>query len=114
MMAESSSLRAENSDPSLSLGRLAVYTSRPKPKRPRRRLPGRPRLRRGPKEVAPAGTVRLRSAMRQLPEPPLCPFFTHVSCVADRWADTRADDRALRPIADASGATASANERTST
>src|SRR5439155_6929325 len=62
MMVESSSLRTENSDPSLSLGRLAVYTPRPKPRRSRRRLPGRPRIRRGPKEVALAGTVLLRSA----------------------------------------------------
>jgi hypothetical protein len=87
---------------------------RPNPKRPRRRLPGRPRIRRGPKEVALAGTVRLRSAMRQLPEPSLCPFFTHVCCVAERCADTRADDRAPRSIAEATDATASASERTNT
>ena len=60
------------------------------------------------------GTVRPRSAIRHVPAPPLCPFFTHVCCVAERWADTRGDDRALRPIADTSGAAASANERTST
>ena len=76
-------------------------------------LPGRLRIR-DPKEVALPGTVRLRSAIRHMPEPSLWPFFTHFCCVAERWADTRGDDRALRPIADTSGAAASANERTST
>src|SRR5947207_14796392 len=50
MMAESSSPRAENSDPSFSLGRLAVYTPRPKAKRPRRRPPGPSSHPTGPKE----------------------------------------------------------------
>ena len=46
--------------------------------------------------------------------PPPFPFFTHFCCVAGRWADTRADDRAPRSIAEANDAMASASERTST
>jgi len=52
--------------------------------------------------------------IRHVPAPPLFPFLTHFGCVAELWADTRADDRAPRPIAEANDATASANERTST
>ena len=68
----------------------------------------------GPEELALPGAVRLRSVMRQLPEPPLCPFFAHICCVAEGWAHTGAEDRTLRRRADISVATASANERTST
>src|SRR2546422_9146402 len=66
-----------------------------------------------PREVVLLGTVRLRSAICHVPKPSLCPFFIHFCCVAERWTDIRVDDRAPRPIANASGATASANERTS-
>ena len=56
---------------------------------------------------------RLRSSSRGYVTP-LFPFLTHFGCVAERWADTGADDRAPRPIAEANDATTSASERTST
>ena len=91
----------------------SVYLG-PSPKRPRWHLPGRPRIRPDPKEVALPGTVRLRRAIRHMPEPSLWPFFTHFCCVAERRADTREDDRAPRSIAEAADATALASEWTST
>jgi len=108
MMAESSSRRSGNPD---ALGGL--YTSGPAQTVQAADLPGRLRIRDG-KEVALPGTVRLRSAIRHVPEPPPLPFFTHFCCVAERWADTREDDRAPRSIAEAADATALASEWTST
>ena len=67
-----------------------------------------------PKEVALPDTVRLRGAIRHMPEPSLWPFFTHFCCVAERWADAREGDRAPRSIAEAADATALASEWTST